>query len=101
MVRGAVWGCAVRRAELIVDCHCHAGTGDGLTGPWDTRAPLDQYLRRADAAGIDRTVLFAPFHSDYALANREVAGIVRSLAEEVPRFRGRPPVVTTVAGWPS
>ena len=21
----------------IIDCHCHAGTGDGLTGPWDTR----------------------------------------------------------------
>lgn len=61
---------------MIVDCHCHAGTGDGLTGPWDTRAPLDRYLRRARAAGIDRTVLLAPFHSDYAAANREVAGIV-------------------------
>ncbi len=63
---------------MIVDCHCHAGKGDGLTGPWDTAAPLRGYLRRAAAAGIDRTVLFAAFHSDYQAANREVARIVRS-----------------------
>jgi uncharacterized protein len=61
---------------MIIDGHCHAGKGDGLTGPWDTSAPLEGYLRRAAAAGIDRTVLFAAFHSDYAVANREVARIV-------------------------
>jgi hypothetical protein len=63
---------------MIVDCHCHAGLGDGLTGPWDTEARLDRYLPRAARAGIDRTVLFAAFHSDYARANREVARIVAS-----------------------
>ncbi|MGQ0773559.1 MAG: amidohydrolase family protein [Pseudonocardiales bacterium] len=62
----------------VIDCHCHAGKGDGLTGPWDTDAPLGDYLRRAAAAGIDATVLFAPFSSDYAAANREVARIVRT-----------------------
>ncbi len=61
---------------MIIDCHCHAGTGDGLTGPWDTRADLAAYRRRADAAGITRTVLFAAFHSDYRAANAEVAAIV-------------------------
>lgn len=61
---------------MIVDCHCHAGTGDGLTGPWDTAGRLGGYLRRARAAGIDRTVVFSVFHSDYAEANREVAGLV-------------------------
>ncbi len=61
---------------MIIDCHCHAGTGDGLTGPWDTSAPLDAYLRRADAAGVTHTVIFAAFHTDYAAANREVARIV-------------------------
>ncbi len=71
--------------DPIVDCHCHAGTGDGLTGPWDTRARLSAYLRRADAAGIDRTVLFAPFSSDYAAANRQVARIVRA---DPARFLG-------------
>ena len=29
---------------MIVDCHCHAGKGDGLTGPWDTAAPIGPHL---------------------------------------------------------
>jgi predicted TIM-barrel fold metal-dependent hydrolase len=70
---------------MIIDCHCHAGKGDGLTGPWDTAAPLERYLRRAATAGINRTVLFAAFHSDYAVANREVARMVMSRPE---RFYG-------------
>jgi predicted TIM-barrel fold metal-dependent hydrolase len=70
---------------MIVDCHCHAGLGDGLTGPWDTEARLDRYLPRAERAGIARTVLFAAFHSDYATANREVAAIV---ASRPGRFEG-------------
>jgi uncharacterized protein len=61
---------------MIIDCHCHAGHGDGLTGPWDTAAPLDKYLQRAAAAGITRTVIFAAFSSNYRAANREVAGII-------------------------
>jgi len=69
----------------IIDCHCHAGKGDGLTGPWDTDASLGAYLRRAAAAGIERTVLFAAFHSDYARANREVGRMVVSHPD---RFSG-------------
>jgi predicted TIM-barrel fold metal-dependent hydrolase len=63
---------------MIVDCHCHAGQGDGFAGPWDTSAPLGKYLRRAAAAGIDKTVLLAAFHSDYAVANRQVGRLVTS-----------------------
>jgi uncharacterized protein len=69
---------------MIVDCHCHAGVGDRLTGPWDV-APLTRYLRRADAAGITRTVLLPTFHSDYGVANRHLAGIV---ARHPDRFTG-------------
>lgn len=61
---------------MIIDCHCHAGEGDGFTGPWDTVAPLGRYLIRARRAGIDHVVLFSAFHSDYARANRIVARIV-------------------------
>jgi hypothetical protein len=68
---------------MIIDCHCHAGPGDGLTGPWDTSADLTAYLERARSAGIDGTVFFAVFHSDYAIANRAVAQIVA----EDPRHR--------------
>jgi predicted TIM-barrel fold metal-dependent hydrolase len=61
---------------MIIDCHCHAGPGDGLTGPWDTTVHLGPHLARARAAGIGGTVFFAVFHSDYAVANRAVARIV-------------------------
>jgi predicted TIM-barrel fold metal-dependent hydrolase len=70
---------------MIIDCHCHAGLGDGLTGPWDTSARLDRYVPRAARAGVEHTVLFAAFHSDYAVANREVARIVESRPD---RFSG-------------
>ena len=51
---------------MIIDCHCHAEKGDLLTGPWDTDAPMGTYLRRAKAAGINKTVIFSPFHSNYS-----------------------------------
>jgi predicted TIM-barrel fold metal-dependent hydrolase len=71
---------------MIIDCHCHAGTGDGLTGPWDTAAPLTTHLRRATRAGIDRTAIFAAFHSDYASANEEVARMVASRPDRLYGF---------------
>ena len=70
---------------MIIDCHCHAGPGDGLTGPWDTRASLRDFVRWSDEAGIARTVLFAAFHTDYLVANRAVARIV---ARHRDRFFG-------------
>jgi predicted TIM-barrel fold metal-dependent hydrolase len=63
---------------MIIDCHCHAGKGDGLTGPWDTDAPLTDYLRWAAEFGITKTVLFAAFNSNFAAANYEVAKIVNA-----------------------
>jgi len=70
---------------MILDCHCHAGEGDGLTGPWDTRAPLKDFLRWSVEAGITRTILFPAFHTDYRLANRKMAQIV---ARHPGRFFG-------------
>jgi predicted TIM-barrel fold metal-dependent hydrolase len=60
----------------IIDCHCHAGKGDGFSGPWDTEAPLRVFLERSKQAGIHKTVIFPAFHSDYSFANNEVARIV-------------------------
>jgi predicted TIM-barrel fold metal-dependent hydrolase len=60
----------------IIDAHCHAGEGDGFTGPWDTGAPLGRYLLRARRAGIGRTVLFPAFHTDYREANRRLATFI-------------------------
>jgi uncharacterized protein len=63
-------------ATMIIDCHCHAGKGDIMTAPWNTDAPIEPYLRRARAAGIAKTIVFPPFHSDYSQANAELARIV-------------------------
>jgi uncharacterized protein len=61
---------------MIVDAHCHAGRGDKMTAPWTTAAPLGKYLKRAMAAGVDRTIVVPAFHSDYEVANAELAEIV-------------------------
>jgi predicted TIM-barrel fold metal-dependent hydrolase len=71
---------------MIIDCHCHAGKGDGLTAPADTDAPLTQYLRRACDAGIDRTVIFAAFSDDYRRANRIIARMVAMRPERLMGF---------------
>src|SRR5262245_13028852 len=70
---------------MIIDCHCHAGLGDGLTGPWDTRASLGNYTRWAKGSGITHTVLFPAFHSDYQHANWAVA---RTIEQSQGRYFG-------------
>jgi predicted TIM-barrel fold metal-dependent hydrolase len=70
---------------MIIDCHCHAGEGDGFTGPWDTRAPLKKFMQWSSEAGIQKTVLFSAFHSDYVRANKLVADIVQQYPD---RFYG-------------
>ena len=62
---------------MIIDFHCHAGRGDVLTAPWNTIAPLQKYFTRARRAGIQRTVVIPAFHSDYAVANRALAKLIR------------------------
>jgi uncharacterized protein len=61
---------------MIIDCHCHAGKGDLMTAPWNTDAPIEPYLRRARAAGIDRTIVFPAFHTDNEAANAQLARII-------------------------
>jgi len=60
---------------VIIDAHCHAGKGDVMNAPWSTDAPIDKYLLRARAAGISKTIVIPPGHSDYAAANAQLARI--------------------------
>ncbi len=71
---------------MIIDCHCHAGKGDGLSQPADTSAPLGRFLARARKANIDRTSIFAAFADDYRRANREVAAMVASRPDRLSGF---------------
>ncbi len=94
---------------MIIDAHCHAGRAQGLSHPSDTRADLKNYRQRAMAAGISRTVLFAPLDEDYGPANAEVAAIVRGEPGRYVGFvfinptfdRGRVATIVTraVADW--
>lgn len=71
---------------MIIDCHCHAGKGDLLTAPWNTEARIEPYLRRARAAGIDKTIVFPAFHTDYAEANAQLARIIAKYADRLIGF---------------
>jgi predicted TIM-barrel fold metal-dependent hydrolase len=77
----------------IIDAHCHAGVGDGLTGPWDTRAPLAAYLRRARQAGVTHTIIFSPLTSDYRRANRLTARLVSDNPSRLTGFACVHPVL--------
>jgi uncharacterized protein len=61
----------------VIDAHVHIGTGDGLTGPWDTCGSLATYLSRAGPAGITGAVLMPPLTSDYPRANDDLAPLIR------------------------
>jgi len=70
------------KRTLIIDSHCHAGKGDGLTGPWDTNASINNFMKWSEEAGIDKTVVFAAFNSDYAKANDKVGKLVLKYPEK-------------------
>ena len=71
---------------MVIDCHCHAGLGDLLKAPWNTAAPLGAQLRRSRAAGIDKTVVFPLFHSDYNEGNRQVARLAAKRPDRLIGF---------------
>lgn len=66
-----------QRQGLVIDAHCHAGTGQALSAPWTTRADPEVTLRRMEEAGIDRTVIFPINNDQYEKPNQEIAEICR------------------------
>jgi uncharacterized protein len=62
---------------LVIDAHCHAGTGTAMQAPWNTRADHDITLRHMAEAGIDRTVVFPINNQEYGRANRELSEICK------------------------
>ena len=71
---------------MIIDSHCHAGKGDIKTDPWNSDVSIEPYLRRARAAGIDKTVVVSAFHSDYATANLELARVIARYPDRLIGF---------------
>lgn len=60
---------------LVIDAHCHAGTGQAMSAPWTTRADVEVTLRHMAEAGIDRTVIFPINNAEFEKPNREIAEI--------------------------
>lgn len=58
---------------LIIDAHCHAGTGTEMTAPWTTRAAIEGTLRHMEEAGISRTIVFPINNPTYEKANEAIA----------------------------
>jgi uncharacterized protein len=63
--------------SLVIDAHCHAGTGTAMQAPWNTRADIEITLRHMQEAGIDRTVVFPINNQEFARANQEVADLCK------------------------
>ena len=57
-----------------------------MTAPWNTDAPITEYLRRARAAGIHKTVVMTPLHGDYQKANAQLAAIVAQFPSRLIGF---------------
>jgi uncharacterized protein len=64
------------KTGLVIDAHCHAGKGEAMSAPWTSFADPEVTLRRAEQAGIDRTVIFPIENPTYERANEEIARIV-------------------------
>jgi len=82
----------------VIDVHCHAGRGmhygaqPDTADPWTTFNDPRWLLRQADAAGVDRCVIFPITNRTYERANEEIAGYVRRWPERFIGFAKHDPV---------
>lgn len=81
-----------RRQGLVIDAHCHAGKGEAMTAPWTSFADPALTLRRAEEAGIDRTVIFPIENPTYERANQEIAHLVKQYPGKFIGFAKHDPV---------
>ena len=58
-------------AKTIIDCHCHAGKGEGLTYHWNTDARSGNICDEHGPRELQRTILLSAQHSDYAKGNAQ------------------------------
>lgn len=67
----------------VIDAHCHAGRGLNYSKNYSTSDPWTTYndpkltLRRAEEAGIEKTIIFPISNRTYREANEEIASYAR------------------------
>lgn len=70
---------------MIIDSHCHYGPGDSFSGPWDTRADIDNYLKIAADAGVTNVALIPALAKNYEIGNRCIVSLI---SRHPQRFAG-------------
>ncbi len=86
------------RRSPVIDVHCHAGRGmhygakPDTADPWTTFNDPRWLLEQADAAGVDRCVIFPITNRTYERANEEIAEYVRRWPERFIGFAKHDPV---------
>jgi predicted TIM-barrel fold metal-dependent hydrolase len=76
---------------LVIDAHCHAGKGQAMSAPWTTYADPEVTLRRAQEAGIDKTVIFPIENPTYERANEDIARLVEQYPDRFIGFAKHDP----------
>jgi predicted TIM-barrel fold metal-dependent hydrolase len=80
------------RERLVIDAHCHAGKGEAMSAPWTSFADPAVTLRRAEEAGIDKTIIFPIENPTYERANEEIARLVERHAGKFIGFAKHDPI---------
>jgi uncharacterized protein len=83
---------AQKPSGLVIDAHCHAGKGELMSAPWTSYADPMVTLRRADEAGIDKTIIFPISNPTYEKANQEIASLVAKYPDRFIGFAKHDPV---------
>ncbi len=76
---------------LIIDAHCHAGLGERMSAPWETKADVEVTLRNMEEAGIDRTIIFPINNPTYEKANEKIAEICAQYPDKFIGFAKHDP----------
>lgn len=76
----------------VIDAHCHAGKGEAMTAPWTSYADPQLTLRRAEEAGIEKTVIFPIENPTYERANQEIAHLVKQYPGKFIGFAKHDPI---------
>jgi uncharacterized protein len=81
-----------KKAGPVIDAHCHAGKGEAMSAPWTSFADAELTLRRAEEAGIDKTIIFPIENPTYERANEEIARLVERYPDRFIGFAKHDPI---------
>jgi len=67
----------------VIDCHAHCGIAQGVVYSWDTVGDVEEILRNADEAGVDKTIIFPLGNKSYKKSNEYIAQMCQRYPEKL------------------